>query len=159
MHRFNPCLVLNKIMVKPWVLGTARKMQDARTDTQATWNNSWLERYRELGGCSKTSGSKGCPRAAAYGLWFLGRLRETGRPFLSWTVPQIDRDLGKNAAYAVIAANLLQQGASPAVGGLWPLVQDHYRAETGHEPAGKDQGEIKLVVALFQEEQLARGRG
>jgi len=38
-------------------------------------------------------------------------------------MPQVNRKLGKNATYAVIAVDLLTQGSAPAPDRLWPLVR------------------------------------
>jgi hypothetical protein len=156
MNRLSERGVLNRIQVTPWVLGTAEKMQKAGTEAVRDWNRYWLETYRELGGRSDQSGSKGCPRAAAYALRFLGRLRGGGRALRSWAVPQVNRELGKNAAYVAIAAESLTQGDAPAADRLWPFVQARYEDETGQEAAVSEQGEIKLVVALFRDNQLIR---
>ncbi|HJT76852.1 MAG TPA: hypothetical protein VJ739_06580 [Gemmataceae bacterium] len=67
---------------------------------------------------------------------------------------KIKRQLGKNAAYATIAADLLEQGESPAMDSLWPGVRDRYKKHTGEEAAEYEQGQIKLVAALFREHQL-----
>jgi hypothetical protein len=154
MTQANPHIVLHKIPVTPWVLGTVEKMHQAGTSEVTAWNRYWLQTYRELGGQSHQSGSKGCPRAAAYGLWMLGRLRGGGRATQVWTVDRVKRELGKNAAYAVIAADLLAQGATTSLGELWPIVQAQYTAHTSDEPAGSEQGEVKMVIALFCEQQL-----
>ena len=158
MGRSDRQIVLNRIPVTSWVLGTAEKMREANTEAVSDWNRFWLKTYQELGGCSGESGSKGCPKAAAFALWFLGWLREGGRTLLSWAVPQINQDLGKNAAYVVIAAELLEKGASPATKQLWPLVQARYQEYTGQEAADSEQGEIRLVVALFRERQLVNSQ-
>ena len=103
--------LLNRIPVTPWVSGTvARILRTGRDDAQ-TWNDCWYDAYVALGGRSKESGNKGCPRAAARGLWLLGRLRDGQRPLLSWNVAEVYRELGKNAAYASITADLLGAGA------------------------------------------------
>lgn len=154
MVQTSELMVLNKIPVTPWVCGTAEKMRKADTESVSNWNRYWLETYHELGGASGQSGSKGCPRAAAYGLWYLGRVQESGRAARRLTVHGVRRDFGKNAAYAVIAADLLEQGASPSAASLWPLVQARFSELTGEVPADSEQGEIKLVVALFCERQL-----
>lgn len=148
-------MVLNKIPVTPWVCGTADKMRESNTESIADWNRFWLETYRELGGTSDKSGSKGCPRAAAYGLWYLGRVQESGRQARRLPVSEVSCELGKNAAYAVIAADLLQGGAPRCATSLWPLVQARFTELTDVAPADSEQGEIKLVVALFCEGQLS----
>ena len=66
------------------------------------------------------AGEKGCPRAAGYGLWFLGRLVGGGRAVQNWPIDRVNKDLGKNAAYAIIAVDLLASGAKPSHQELWP---------------------------------------
>jgi hypothetical protein len=46
-------------------------------------------------------------------------------------------------------------GTSPVARTVWPLVQARYTDQTGKVPANSEQGEIKLLVALFRERQLA----
>jgi hypothetical protein len=150
--------VLNKIPVTQWVLDTATKMQAAGTKEVSDWNRFWLQTYQALGGESDESGSKGCPRAGAYALWFLGRLRAGKRPLQPMTVARINEVLGKNAAYVVIAADLLEGGAPESLDSLWESVRAQYKMHTGEEPAESEQGEIRLVVALFRERQLAATR-
>jgi hypothetical protein len=153
-------LRLNKILVTPWVLGTVNKMSRSGAADKLAWNDSWIQTYRELGGQSEESGNKPCPRAGVYGLWFFGRLRDGGRPILDfWTVDRTNQQLGrnKNAAYSIIAADLLIQGAAPSAKTLWPAIQAEYVKHTGHEPAVSEQGEIRMVVGLFCDQKIVSG--
>jgi hypothetical protein len=125
-------------------------MADAGKESPQDWGRFWLETYKGLGGLKENCGSKGCPRAAAYGLWRLGRIKGSGMPLKLWTVPKVNQDLGKNAAYAVIATELLSTNDMSIVE-LWPLVKERYERDTGEIPAKSEQGEIKIVVALFRE--------
>ena len=70
---------------------------------------------------------------------------------------KIDTDLGKNAAYAIIASDLLSQGSEVSLVKLWSEVRRRYRSETGHEAAVTEQGEIRVVLALFLDKQLVKG--
>jgi hypothetical protein len=94
------------------------------------------------------------PRAAARGLWLLGRLREGERPFLGWNTAEVYHRLTKNAAYASITLDLLTQEPSKSATELWPLVQAEFTRCTGEAPAGSEQGEVRLVVALFRGKHL-----
>jgi hypothetical protein len=154
MDRTREPMVLNKIPVTTWVCGTADKMRERNTEAISDWNRFWIETYREPGGTSDESGAKGCPKAAAYGLWYLGRVRHGKRPAQPLTGREVNRVLGKNAAYAVIAVELLRDGATRSPSSLWPLVQARYAELTHESPADSEQGEIRLVVALFCEQQL-----
>src|SRR5919198_569298 len=110
---------LNKMPVRSWVFRTVHKMRRARATDVSAWVRFWRQAYDELGGRSSKVASKGCPRAGAYGLWFLGRLLSGGRAYQVWPISRIDTELGKNAAYAVIAADLLSQGAEMSRAQLW----------------------------------------
>jgi hypothetical protein len=154
MQHSKRSFVLSNIPVKQWVLRTAAKMSRSDTEALLDWHRCWLKSYRELGGRSGNSGSKACPKVAAYALWYLGQLCEAGRCPQAWTVREVNRDFGKNAAYAVIAAELLARGATSNAKSLWSLVQTRYRDQTGQDPAHTEQGAIKLMIALFCEKQL-----
>jgi hypothetical protein len=127
-------------------------MLEGGHESKLEWNRYWLATYHSLGGESPETGAKGCPKAASFGLWYLGFLGN--RPRLDWTIARIDQELGKNAAYAAIAIKLLLAGASQDIAVLWPAVRDFYHEITGEEAAGSEQGEVRLVVALFKEKQL-----
>jgi hypothetical protein len=77
-------------------------MAAARKDDRTAWNRAWMEEYTKLGGHSATCGEKGCPRAAAYALWYLGYVRGTNRMRMEWAIERVYAELGKNATYAVI---------------------------------------------------------
>ena len=143
--------------VSRWVFRTVEKMNRARVIDVGAWVRFWRQAYEELGGRSSEVASKGCPRASAYGLWFLGRLLNGHRAYQVWPISRIDAELGKNAAYAVIGADLLWQGGEMSRADLWAQVQHRYRTETGREPAITEQGEIRVVLSLFREKQLVRG--
>jgi hypothetical protein len=146
--------VLNGIPVTPWVLGTVTKMRQAGATESADWNRFWVHTYRELGGRSAESGKKGCPKSGAYALWFLGRLVHGGRAAKNWSVKQIDTQLGKNAAYAILAAEMLAAGSDVSAMRRWPAVQDRYKRETGNSPAATEQGAVKVAVELFRDKAL-----
>lgn len=140
---------LYKIPVSAWVLGTAKKMEAAGVEDRESWSRYWVETYDALGGAS-SSGSKPCPRSAAYGIWYLGWLKGSRRPALSWSINEIGEKLGKNAAYAAIAFCLLRQGARPKPAGqLWESVQREFNRETGKTAANTEQGAVKLAIGLF----------
>jgi len=112
------------IPITEWVLRTSAKMNTPRSSNErSTWALAWYETYQELGGRNKASGTKGCPRAAAYGLWFLGRLPHSSRPHLDWPVLHVTEELGRNAAYAVIAANLCRDEPARALKETWEAVR------------------------------------
>jgi len=146
---------LYKVPVSAWVSGTAAKMEAAGMEDRKTWSRYWVEFYRALGGTSSSTGTKGCPRCAAYALWYLGWLKGSKRPILSWSINEIRDKLGKNAAYAAIAFRLLRQGARPKpVDQLWKSVRREFNRETGETAASTEQGAVKLAMGLFFEGKL-----
>lgn len=142
---------LNGIPITGWVLGTIAKMTRERPDDRTAWARCWYRTYRELGGRSQATGSKGCPRAAAYGLWVLGRIPQSGRPRLNWPVSRVFEELGRNAAYAVIAADLSKSGPAQSVQDMWPAVRLEFRRHSGEEAAISEQGEVRMALALRAE--------
>lgn len=145
---------LNGVPATGWVRNTIARMNLQGSTRRADWARLWLQSYRELGGRSDSSGNKGCPRAAAYGLWLLGRVRDSGRPRQNWPVPQIVKELGKNAAYAVIAADLCASGFVGSAKEIWEAARDEFRKQAHQEPAASEQDEVKLTMILFSESQL-----
>jgi hypothetical protein len=147
---------LFKIPLVQWVRRTIEKMQSMGASGVGAWNAAWLETYLELGGKSKETGRKGCPRSAAYGLWCLGLVAGGGKPRQDYPIPRVDRELGKNAAYAAIAIDLLQAAAIPEDHDLlWSRVRRRYIELTGELPATTDQGAVKVASILFRSGQLA----
>ena len=143
--------VLYGLPVSEWVLRTALAMEATHATDTSTWAKHWANSYSALGGRS-SSGSKGCPRSAAYALWYLGWLKGSTRPPLDWPIQRIAGDLGKNAAYAVIAARLLTgQGFAQPHSALWRRVRQEFRRETGHQAAHSEQGAAKVAVGLFMD--------
>src|SRR5664280_1343983 len=102
--------VLFGMPIAQWIRGTAERMAATGNDDRPSWNRAWMEEYTKLGGHSATCGEKGCPRAAAYALWYLGYVDSTNRPRLEWPIAKVHTELGKNATYAVIAFDLLDSG-------------------------------------------------
>jgi len=147
--------VLYKIPVWAWVSRTAAKMEAAGVEDSKTWTRYWVETYQALGGTSTDSGTKECPKCAAYALWYLGWLKRGKRPALSWSVNEVRDKLGKNGAYSAIAVRLLEQGARPKpVGQLWECVRREFERETGETAANTDQGAVRLATGLFLEGRL-----
>ena len=146
--------ILYKIPVWAWVSGTAGKMEAAGVEDRETWSRYWVETYQALGG-TRTSGRKGCPRSAAYALWYLGWLKGSKRSALSWSINEIRDRLWKSAAYAAIAVHLLRQGAqSQPVDQLWESVRREFERKTGETAADTEQGAVTLATALFLEGRL-----
>lgn len=138
-----------------WILVTARKMGPAKDQSGAAWSEAWFATYLEFGGKSASTGRKGCPRAAAYALWRLGRIRGSGIHSNPTDVVQVLRDFGRNGAYAVIAADLLVEEGSSSSLELWPGVRRRFKLATGQEASGSDQGAAKMAISLFESGDLA----
>lgn len=147
--------VLYHIPTARWVLGTVERVLVKGYDDRETWNECWHDAYKALGGTT-SSGTKPCPCGAAYGLWFVGRLRSGQRTLMQLTAKEVYRNkaLGKNAAYAVIAADLLDTVPFRSDADLWSRVQSEFKRHTGDNPALSDQGEVKLVVHLSRSQNL-----
>jgi len=147
--------ILYKIPVSAWVSSTAAKMEAAGVEDRKTWTRYWVETYRALGGTSTYSGTKECPKCAAYALWYLGWLKGSKRSALSWSINEIRDRLWKNAAYAAIAVHLLRQRAGPKpVDQLWKSVRREFERKTGETAAITEQGAVRLATALFLEGRL-----
>lgn len=143
--------ILFNISVKRWVRGTIDKMTlSSKTDVDS-WSKYWLATYLELGGKSKASGCKGCPLHAAYGLWRLGRIKGTDFPYSPKPIKYINEKYGKNAAYAAIALELLENGhAAKTKEGLWSQVQEKFRKDVHDKPAISQQGSVSIAQGLFE---------
>jgi hypothetical protein len=147
--------VLFKIPLTKWIRETIDKMiNNGKSDIQS-WSYYWFETYKELGGRSKESGTKGCPQHAAYGLWRLGRIKGANIPYQEKSIHPINQEFGKNAAYAVLALDLFEaQKAARDNTALWIQVQEQYRKAVHEEPAKSQQGAITVAAILFEEGQI-----
>jgi hypothetical protein len=148
--------VLFKIPIAPWVMRTIEKMNNAGKEDIESWSYCWYKTYQELGGNSIGSGTKGCPQHAAYGLWRLGRIIGTDIPYQNYPISFINKKYGKNATYAVLALDLLQDGrAFRDIDDLWNQVKLLYRRTLNQDPANSQQGAITIALTLFKEDQIA----
>lgn len=147
--------LLFKIPLTRWIRKTIERMDVAGKDDIKTWSISWFKTYTELGGTSGSSGSKGCPKHAAYGLWYLGRIVNSGRDFQKWPLDKINKKLGKNVVYAVLALDLLEYETYRSEVRLWAKVQELYQQKFGEQPARSEQGAVRIALGLFAEGQIA----
>ena len=143
--------VLFNIPLVSWIQRTIERMNAAGKDDIGTWSNYWFQTYKDLGGTSDNSGSKGCPMHAAYGLWRLGRISNSGKAFQNWSLERVNQELGKNAAYAVLALDLLDRKGDWSKTELWSKVQESYQQKIGEPSAISEQGAIKISLGLFTE--------
>ncbi len=147
---------LAKVPAVRWVQGTIAKMNRDGVKDSGSWTARWIQTYHELGGQSDESAKKVCPQVAAYGLWQLGRIRDGGMPLKNYSLAQIRQVLGKNATYAAITLQLLEQGATERGSALWSRVQASYKQQLGEAVAVREQGEVRLATMLFDEGQILR---
>ena len=135
--------------IKEWVFQTAELMSEPTPlSDRSHWVRAWGETYSKLGGLSRSCGNKGCPRAAAFGLWYLGRLKATGRTLQKWPASRVVKELGRNASYAVIAADLYAGDPRQAPREAWRAVRRNFRRETGQDATHGEQGQVRVVWAL-----------
>ena len=150
-------IILFKIPLVDWVRRTIKYMNTAGKEDSKNWSNYWLQAYEDLGGKSTSSGSKGCPKCAVYGLWRLGRISNSGRDFQNPKLKQINEEFGKNAVYAVLALDLLenmQREKEISKKDLWTKVRDRIEKELREKPAQSEQGAVKVALDLFEEKQI-----
>jgi hypothetical protein len=151
--------VLFGIPLTRWVRGTIEKMNGVGKRDVQSWSDYWLKTYYELGGRSEASGSKGCPQHAAYGLWRLGRIKGTNLPYQRMAVNHIYQEYGNNAAYAILALELLEnKQTAESKAGLWRQVQNLFRIRVHEEPATSQQGAVTVALTLFEEKQIVTGQ-
>lgn len=144
-----------KIPLVPWVRRTIAKMNAIAKDDSKTWSRFWLQTYSELGGKKKNSGSKPCPKLAAYGLWRLGWIAESGKPFQDWAIEKIRREIGKNAVYALLTVDLLDRGWDARdINRLWCEAQTLYEQILAEPPSRNQQGAVKVASTLYVEGQI-----
>jgi hypothetical protein len=140
---------------------TIEKMNAVGKDDIETWNECWFQTYKDLGGQSHNSGTKACPKHAAYGLWYLGRITNGGKAFRSWTIEKVNQELGKNAAYAVLALEILTREPEMIYfqSDLWSQVQRLYLQKIGEPAALSQQGQMTIILGLFTEKLIVANPG
>ncbi len=77
------------------ILKTIKKMNSVGAHSAREWGKAWRKSYFELGGTSLKSASKGCPKAAAFGLWKLGLIQSAGLPLRSMSITEFIKPLEK----------------------------------------------------------------
>ena len=86
---------------------------------------------------------------AAKTLYEHGRLKNGGIPFRDCVIPELWK-ASRNGTYAILATRLLRENPSLSKTELWREIQRAVRREVGEEPAGTDQGGLKLTFQLWQ---------
>lgn len=90
-----PYLKLFNIQAKDWVLITSDKMKVSGSQDASSWNAFWEETCYELGGNKSSISCKGCPKKAAYVLWYLGRIKNTGRDLVDLPINEVAKNYQK----------------------------------------------------------------
>ena len=132
-----------RVDVWDWLYGTIDKVRRRRG-----WSEAWLSTYLEIGGRSRSSGTKSCPRAAARTLYECGRIRDAGRVYLDCDIGDL-WDGSRNGTYAMLAIRLLREDPWLDKARLWARVREAVRRETGDEPAVSNQGGTTLAFQLW----------
>jgi hypothetical protein len=133
-----------KVDLQKWIEGTIEKHERGHR-----WNSAWTKTYKELGGKSEKTGSKGCPMTSAKTLYKLGRIIGHGT-VRKMPLSQVSCEHSKNGAYAIAAIELLTENSKLNLSGLWTLIQERIRAEIREEPAISNQGGPTLTYKLWK---------
>ena len=157
-----PHRIFYSVDLEKWVYGTIEKL---RLEEGMSWNASWYATYLKLGGKSKDSGTKSCPRSAAKTLYEFGRIKDKngGLPFRDCDVSEMwdHPDCGRNGAYAILATRLLckypklrRTAPWPEIKkALWPEIQEVVRCEVEFDdddgPASNENDEVRLTWQLW----------
>ncbi len=138
-----PHRVLYNVDLPAWLYGTIKKHRQGES-----WQDAWVETYREIGGTSKTGGRKGCPMIAARTLYEFGRVKDGGLPFEDRAIPAL-WNYSRNGTYAILATKLLRIRPHLSATTLWLEIQHAVRREVGEEPARSNQGGPTLAYKLW----------
>jgi hypothetical protein len=107
-------------------------------DEKKSWDDIWYKTYKELLNQtyegvekgSEWSGAEDCPKNAAFGLYILGRIQGSGRSRVEIRSDKVEAFLdNKNAAYAMIALDILDENHTTPLQDLWCAVQERYDPE------------------------------
>ena len=141
-----------KINLWDWINKTIAKINP--NCTKKEWDDAWLETYFNIGDKSHNSGTKDCPKNAAYCLYKLGRIKGTNIPYKTKSYLDIFNKYGRNALYAIIAYDLLKDNRTLALNDLWQKVRNIYKKEIGKEAAKSNQGAVTVTFKLFHNNKL-----
>lgn len=152
---------LFRIPITPWVMQTIQKMNARGNQDIKYWSTYWYKSCTELGGKNKNSGSKECPKHAAFGLWRLGRIEGGGQALQESKLSEIDYRFGKNTTYAVLALEVLEIYADKMSGEgywsktkIWRTVKEMYKQRLPDVPAESEQGAVRIALALHRERKI-----
>lgn len=150
-----------KVNVIDWVCKTAERVK-----VISEWNDVWYEVYQEIGGKSKSSGNKVCPRSAVKALWFLGLLLCSDRKYVNWSYEKIknSKELSdhniKNGIYSLMALEILENKQKDdlfSIKQIWVQIKEMYLKYFPDDtfPA-TEQGEITITYKLWYFDQIQR---
>ena len=142
---------LSLIVAKDWILKTTEKMKNNNKEDTSSWNFYWEETYSELGGKKESVAHKGCPKKAGYTLWYLGRIKNTGRERIEMDITDILDEISKNGAYAILGQEILYENPELNKSSLFRIIQEEFKKRTKEEPAKSNQGGPTLTWILFKE--------
>ena len=131
--------------LRAWVYGTIDKVRGGRD-----WGPAWWETYKEIGGRSRSSGTKGCPVAAARTLYEFGRIRDCGQAYRDCDLREM-WERSRNGTYAMLAIRLLGENSELGKAELWARIQTAVRRELDAEPAVSNQGGPTLAFQLWHQ--------
>ena len=131
--------------LRKWVYGTVDKVRQGDA-----WGKAWTETYEAIGGCSRSCGRKSCPKEAAMILHEYGRIRDGGRPFREWTLPDLWKR-SRNGTYAMLAVEQLCAEPGLSKSQLWVRIQEAVRHGTRDDPAASNQGGPTLAFQLWHQ--------
>ncbi|MBN2488270.1 MAG: hypothetical protein JXA98_04515 [Methanosarcinaceae archaeon] len=144
-------LKLYQVPVKDWVLKTTEKMKKNSKQDVSSWNKYWEETYFELDGKKASIACKGCPRKAAYTLWYLGRIKNSGRERINLSIDEVLEKFSKNGTYATLGQELLDNNPNLSKASLFEDIQKEFKKRTNEKPSESDQGGPTLTWILFRE--------
>ena len=147
-------LKLYKIPAKDWVLKTTEKMKKNNKQDASSWNKYWEETYFELGGKNQYAACKGCPKKAAYTLWYLGRIKNSGRERINISIDEVRKNISKNGAYSILGQELLEKNPNLSKALLFKEIQIEFKKRTNEMPAKSNAGAPTITWILFKESLL-----
>ena len=121
---------LSLIVAKDWILKTAAKMKKNNKEDAFSWNFYWKETYFELGGKKVSVAHKSCPKNAGYTLWYLGRIKNTGRERIEKDIDFVASKISKNGAYAILGQEILNGNPKLNKTKLFRNIQKEFKKRT-----------------------------
>ena len=131
------------IDLEGWVENTIQKVGSGDK-----WNKAWLSTYFELGGKSRDSGRKSCPKNAVRVLYETGRIRNSEHDYCQISLDDAWNNNSKNGVYALLTIEELVRRPEIDYTSLKSLVYSRTYQIFGDAPE-TDQGAIKITQLLW----------